>query len=201
MKRTLWLWLTLAGFGIGVCVTHAESVRWRVVASRSRIGFVATQLGFAERRGEFELFSARVSADSATAKLTSIEALVWPMSVRTGSAELDEFLRSERFFDVARHPTIRVSTRTMRWDGRRFDGIAALTLRGRTREVRYQGSLRSVRELDGGRVREAVYEASAEISRQAFGLTFGLLEGIALVDDSVTILLEVETSLAASAGR
>lgn len=202
MARLLGPWATLASLSIGVSVSHAEPARWQVVANRSRVGFVARQIGLVERRGDFKVFSARVWADATTAELTSIDAVVWPMSVDTGSAELDAFLRSERFFDAEHHPTIRVSTKTVRWQGRRFGGIASLTIRGRMQEVRYRGSLRAVRELEGGRAREAVYEASAEISRKAFGLTFGdLLEGLAFVADEVTILLDVETSFAPSAGR
>ena len=183
------LWFCASG-------AHAEAVRWELDRERTQIGFTVVQGGMGTIRGEFKLSSARVKAHPETGHITSLEGLVWSMSVATNMNTLDAYLR-EDVFESEKHPIFRMKTKSIRWNGSQFTGVATMTIKDVTRDVPFWGKLRELRVVDRGgiKTRRATYEASAKISRKMFGLTFGsLLERLSLVNDEVTIVLDVETT-------
>lgn len=80
----------------------------------------------------------------------------------------------------------------------------ALTIRGNTRDVRFEGSLLGIRTVDFGHGphKRMAYEATATIDRRAFGLNSnGAAEGLAIVGDEVEIEIEASAKWAAGAAR
>ncbi|MGD8860543.1 MAG: YceI family protein [Myxococcales bacterium] len=198
MPRTIPVTLLAAAFALlAAPPALAQEKPWSLDPNHSHIGFTARHLAFAKVRGEFTQFSAEVKADRETGRITELRAVAKAASVDTGNAKRDKHLRSPDFFDAKNHPEIRLKMETIRWKGNDFTATVALTMRGVTKKVKFEGELLGIRTVDfgNGPHRRAAYEARAEIDRHDFGLNFnGLAEGISIVGDKVEIDLEVELS-------
>lgn len=170
---------------------------WNLDPNHTSVGFTARHLAFAKVRGKFTSFSARLQADPQTGKLTSFEATIEAKSVDTGVDKRDNHLRSDDFFAVAKHPNITAKSKSIQWKGNEFTAIVALTIRGITKDVKFQGEQLGIETVNFGQgphLRTA-YEATATINRKDFGLNFsGLAEGISIVGDEVEIHIEAEAS-------
>jgi polyisoprenoid-binding protein YceI len=174
---------------------EAQPVEWSLDPAHSHIGFTARHLGFAKVRGEFLSVSAKITADAKTGKITALEATAEAKSVDTGVQKRDDDLRSDNFFHAEKYPTLKLVLKSIKWSGKKFTAIVALTIRDVTKDVTFKGELLGVQTVNFGRGAHprAAYEASATINRKEFGLKFaGLAEGIAIVGDEVEIDLEVE---------
>lgn len=160
---------------------------WTVDPSHSTVGFVARHL-VSKVRGQFTEFEADVtvgddfeaSALSATVKLASVE---------TGSADRDNHLKSGDFFDVENHPDMTFAATKI--DAESLEGD--LTIKGVTKPVTFDLSFEGVSADPWGGTR-AGFEATTEISRKDFGLTWNVAVegGNVLVGDKVKINLEIE---------
>jgi polyisoprenoid-binding protein YceI len=97
--------------------------------------FEIGHFGIATQRGLFSKTSGKVIIDRA-AKKGSIEATIDTTTVDTGSAKRDAMLRSEDFFDTAKHPTATFKATKLDFDGETLVGAdGELTMRGVTRPV------------------------------------------------------------------
>lgn len=189
---------TLLAFGL-VLPAHAQQADWNLDPNHTHIGFTARHLGFAKVRGEFSKFSASVvKADAKTGKLSALEAEVEAASVDTGNAKRDDHLRSGDFFDAKQHPKLKLKLKSIKWKGNSFVATVALTMRGTTKDVKFEGELLGVRSVNFGKGahQRAAYEARATVNRKEFGLSFnGLAEGISIVGDNVELVLEAEFAM------
>lgn len=176
---------------------QAQDVEWKLDKNHSRVGFTARHLAFAKVRGQFQKFDAKIRADAKTGKLSFFEAIIDAGSVDTDNARRDKHLRSNDFFAADKHPKITIKSKSIKWQGNSFIATVALTIRGVTREVKFEGELLGYRKVNFGRGAHprAAFEAHAKIDRTKFGLKFnGLAEGISIVSDQVEIHIEVEIS-------
>jgi polyisoprenoid-binding protein YceI len=161
---------------------------WDVDASHSELGFVARHLMVTKVRGQFKDFRATVTVGEQLED-SSVEATVQLASVETGSPDRDGHLRSADFFDVENNPEMtfrstRVTADTLEGD---------LTIKGVTRPVVFDLDFNGVAKDPWGGTR-AGFEASAEINRKDFGLTWNaaLEGGGVLVGEKVRINLDIQ---------
>lgn len=182
---------------LAASAVQAQDVAWKIDKAHSKVGFVARHLAFAKVSGKFGAFDAKITANAKTGKLSSVEATVQAASVDTDNDKRDQHLRKDDFFAADKHPTLKLKTKSIKWNGNRFTALTALTIRGVTRDVTFTGELLGARKVDFGRGSHmrAAYEATAKINRKEFGLKFnGLAEGISIVGDEVEIDLQIEAS-------
>lgn len=173
----------------------AEPVEWQLDKAHTKVGFVATHLGFSKVDGHFNKFDAKIKADDKTGKITSLEATAYTDSVDTGIAKRDGHLKSNDFFLAKKYPKLTLTTRSIKWRGDSFTAKASLTLRGVTQPVTLKGKLlgKGRANLGAGDQIHAGYEAKTTISRKKFGLKFSKVsEGLAVVGDEVEIVLNAE---------
>jgi polyisoprenoid-binding protein YceI len=158
------------------------------------VGFSAQHLVVGRVRGRFEEVSGTVTIaeDPSGSRL---EVVVQTASINTMVAMRDQDLRSERYLDVAHHPTMTYrSTRVTQTPAAGWLVIGDLTLQGVTRPVelmvRFGGGVTD----PFGNVRLG-FHASGSITRSDFGLTFELLKeaGGLLVGKDVTLDIDAET--------
>jgi len=138
--------------------------------------------------------------DSADPARSVVHLTVQTASLDTDHERRDADLRSERFFDVANHPTLTFeSTRIERSaDGWMVTGD--LTIRGTTKEVRTQFELIGPHDAGNGQ-RILGAEGSLRIIRQDFGLVWNrAVENGVLVGDEVRIDIAVEARTPRPAG-
>jgi polyisoprenoid-binding protein YceI len=132
-------------------------------------------------RGKFTKSSGTVTLDR-EAKTGTVDVTVDPASVDTGNPKLDEHLKTDAFFDVAKYPTITYKGTEIKFDGDKpSEVIGTLTMHGVTKPLNLKvESFKCImhpvlkREVCG-------VEASAEFDRSDFGLTFGEKYGFSMV--------------------
>lgn len=167
---------------------------WSIDSAHTTIEFVARHMMFAKVRGSFHRFEGTVEiADDLTA--SSVDVSIDVTSVSTGAEDRDAHLRGDDFFDAENYPA-------MRFVGTRVEGagtdrtlVGELTIRDTTRPVTLDVSFLGALEDPWGNDK-AMFSASTEIDREAFGLTWNaaLESGGVLVGRTVKI--EIEAQLA-----
>jgi polyisoprenoid-binding protein YceI len=162
--------------------------------ARTRLGFVARQLGVAKVRGEFAAFAGGIQLHFADPAGSSAEVTVDVDSLTTGNSRRDEHLR-RHFFDAAAHP--RVTFRSTRVDVLAADRarvIGDLTVRGTTRPltiaVDQTGALIDSEGSSGSRIH---LRGRAILDRRDWGVTWhaAVEGGGAFVSNRVAIELDV----------
>jgi len=168
---------------------------WTIDPSHSNVTFSIRHMMVSKVRGSFGEFSGSiVTADSLTDSSVSAEILM--NSIDTNNEQRDGHLRSNDFFDIENHPTMTYSSTSIRQDGEDFVVDGELTLRGVTRQVPLTLAITGFGPDSYGGTRVG-FEASAEIARQDFGVSWNaaLETGGAVVSDKVTIELDIQAVL------
>lgn len=162
--------------------------RYAIDPAHSDIGFTARHLMVAKVRGQFTHFTSEVVVGE-TAADSRVSAEVQVASIDTRVAERDTHLRSPDFFDVERHPTMTFTSTSIDESSMTGD----LTIRDITRPVTFDLEFVGA-SADPWGGRRAGFEASTEVSRKDWGLTWNVAieGGGVLVGDKVTLHLDVE---------
>jgi polyisoprenoid-binding protein YceI len=166
---------------------------YQLDAGHSHVGFVVRHLVVAKTRGRFGQFHGSVViADDPTD--SSVEVEIEMASVDTRDEQRDGHLRSADFFDVEQYPTMTYrSTGVTPAGNGKWTVDGDLTVHGVTLpvplDVRFEGGI-----ADPWGNARAAFSATAEIDREAFGLTYNqVLEGGGVVvGKKVTIEIEAE---------
>ena len=150
--------------------------------------FEVSHFGFSTHRGQFNKTAGKLTLDRA-AKTGSIEIVVQTASVATGDPRLETELRSDKFFNVEKHPTMTFRSKTLRFNG---DVPAAaegeLTLLGVTRPL----TLMIARVQCGAHPMNKKEDCGAEVSGTLKRSDFGMKTFIPAIGDDVTIRIQVE---------
>ncbi len=145
---------------------------WRSDPAHTYIGFIARHLMVQRLRGRFDVFDVTVHiADPPEDSEVRVE--LESASVSTGSPDRDVQLRSAHFLDVESFPrlTFESTAVTHKDDGWRV--VGDLTVRDRTSPVELAVTFLGVVPDPWG-VGRAAFEASTEIERGQWGLTWNL---------------------------
>lgn len=90
---------------------------------------------FSTQRGEFTKSAAKITLDR-EAKKGTIEVTIDTTSIRSHDPRLDNILKGEDYFNVAKYPTMTFKSTGMRFDGDRLSGVdGELTMLGVTKPV------------------------------------------------------------------
>jgi polyisoprenoid-binding protein YceI len=163
---------------------------WTIDPSHSDVSFTVRHL-MSKVRGQFTKFEGTLTTGdsihdtvaSATIDLTSVD---------TREEQRDAHLRSADFFDVENHGSMNFATTS--FDGEKATGD--LTLKGVTRPVELDVQFLGFGSDPWGGTR-AGFEATTEINRKDFGVTFNipLDGGKVVVGDKIKIELAIEAVL------
>ena len=171
-----------------VILTDLSAGTWTIDPTHTEVGFVARHLMVSKVRGAFTDVSGTVVVGDELSD-SRAEVVIRTASVATGTPDRDAHLRSGDFFDVDTYPEITfVSTS--------FDGetlVGDLTIKGVTKPVTLDIDFGGVATDPWGN-EKAAFEATAEIDRTAWGLTWNaaLERGGVLVSDKVRIVIDVQ---------
>ncbi len=170
---------------------------WTLDPSHSTVGFVVRHLGFSKVRGGFAEFEGSVNvAEDVTASSGSVT--IQANSFESGDEGRDGHVRGEDFLDADTHPTLTFTVNDVRpVSGDQYVVAGDLTIRGVTQRVELDTEFLGVDTDPFGNVK-AGFEATTEIDREAFGLTWNaaLESGGLLVGKTVQIVLEVQLNKA-----
>jgi polyisoprenoid-binding protein YceI len=167
--------------------TETPTGTWAIDPSHTEIGFTARHL-MSKVRGRFEKFEGQLVTGETPAASVTVDL----NSINTHEPNRDNHLRSADFFDVENHGPMTFVTTS-------FNGQTAtgeLTLKGVTRTVELDVEFLGIGGDPWGGTR-AGFEASTEINRKDFGVSFnGIVDGgKVLVGDKVQIHLAIEAVL------
>jgi len=165
---------------------------WTVDPTHSTVGFTARHLMITKVRGTFTDFDGVVTvADSPLD--SSVVANVRLASVDTGNADRDAHLRTADFFDTDQNAEMTLRSTEIREEAGDYVLVGDLTIAGRTRPVEFALAFDGVTVDPFGNTK-AGFEASTEINRSDWGLSFNMaLEtGGVLVSEKVRIDLDIQ---------
>ena len=169
------------------------SGRYAIDASHSHVGFSVRHVMVSRTKGRFADVSGEVTIGEDPLE-SSVEVEIQAASIDTRDETRDAHLRSPDFLDAEQFPTLSYRSRQVTPAGRgRWTVEGDLTVRGVTRpvplDVTFEGGAND--PWGGQRIG---FTASAELDREAFGLTWNqaLETGGVLVGKTVKIEIEAE---------
>jgi polyisoprenoid-binding protein YceI len=168
----------------------AQAGTWQIDPNHTAAQFAVRHLGVSTVRGAFTKVSGSATYDPSDPSKTSLEATIDANSVDTRVEMRDNDLRSPRFFDVQKYPTITFHSKQTKVAGPGKLLITGdLTIHGVTKEV--------VLDVDGpatpikdpmGKGQRMGASASTKVNRQDFGVS--TLPGA--IGDEITITIDTE---------
>ena len=165
---------------------------WNVDPSHSRVGFRVKHLGISNVRGEFRDFDGQfVIAEDGTATASGT---VKVASIDTNEGDRDGHLKSADFFDADTYPEITFqSTSITATDEDTYEIIGDLTMHGVTKPITHTAEIGGSDADMYGNTRIGL-EATAELSRSDYGMTFNaaLGSGNMMVSDKVKLDLDIQ---------
>lgn len=144
--------------------------------------------GWSTQRGRFNKVSGKITLDR-SAKTGSMQVTIDVASVDSGVAKLDEHLRSEDFFDVAKHPTMSFKADKIVFEGDKPKAVPGqFTLLGVTKPLTLTLSSFHCAPNPFAKKDACGADAVATIKRSDFGMTT-YVPGLG---DEVKLLINVE---------
>jgi polyisoprenoid-binding protein YceI len=150
--------------------------------------FTISHLGFSTIHGRFDKSSGKITLDRA-ARTGALDISIETASVSTGFGKRDDHLKSPDFFNAAEFPAITYKSTSMKFKGDLPASIEGnLTLNGVTKPVTLTIDAIKCGTNPMNKKEECGADASAEIKRSAFGVTYGL----PAIGDDIKLSLDVE---------
>ncbi len=176
-------------------LAHAQKApppgEYQLDKAHSSFGFTVPHLVISKVEGKFKNFDGQITVGDSFAS-SKVSAKVTIDSVDTGVVDRDEHLRSADFFDAAKFPEMSFVSSRIQGKLKSFKMTGDLTIKGVTRKVTfdtvYLGSV-----VDGYGQQKIAFEATTQINRKDFGLSWNsLVEAGPVVGDKVTIQLIIQ---------
>ena len=170
---------------MSVLETVLPAGTWKIDPAHTTVEFAVKHMGLATIKGraasvEGELVDGRLAGEVEAASIT------------THDAERDAHLASPDFFDVDRHPRLRLVTHEIEQDGDTLVARAELTIQGITRPVELRGRITGEGVDPWGKQRVGI-DLEGRLDRSEFGLRWNapLPGGGFLLDDDVRLSLSI----------
>jgi polyisoprenoid-binding protein YceI len=167
---------------------------WRIDKAHSRIGFDVTHLVISTVEGRFLDYDAELDFYPDNLEKSSAKVTIQTASITTDNERRDNHLKSPDFFDVEEYPTLTfVSKKVTKTGDKTFTLTGDLTIRGVTKEVTLDGSMKG--PITGPWGGEHVgFSLEGTINRQDFGVSWSksLDSGGLVAGDEVTLEIELE---------
>jgi polyisoprenoid-binding protein YceI len=184
---------TLSAFAVALLLTVSAAAQdtWQLDPPHSSAQFSVRHLGVSTVRGAFTKVSGSVVYDPANLSKSSIQATIDASSVDTRVDMRDNDLRSPRFLDAQKYPTITFQSRKVEAAGAgKLKVTGDLTLHGVSKEVvlDVDGPTPSIKDPMGKDRFRMGASATTKINRNDFGVTS--LPGA--IGDDITITLDIE---------
>ena len=182
-------WILLLAMGLAAAAA-AQTESWQLDPAHSAAQFAVRHMGISTVRGNFTKLSGTVQYDPADPSKSSIEAALEAGSVDTRVEMRDNDLRSPKFFEVAKFPTITFKSKRIEPAGAgKLKVTGDLTMHGVTKEVALDvdGPSEPIKDPRGNSHMGA--SATTTINRRDFGV--GAIPA-ALVSENVAITLDLE---------
>ncbi len=184
----------VATLSIGAPIAQAGSLK--IDPQHSAVTFQVTHLMFTKVDGQFREFEGTFDLDEDTNTISNVVVTIQTASIDTNVEGRDKDLRSKRFFNVEKYPTLTFkSTAPAKLNGKKGKIKGTLTMHGVEKKVVLDAELLGKGKDPWGNLKYG-FEATTVISRKEFGMTWNeaLEAGGVLVGDEVTVKINVEAA-------
>ena len=190
-------WTAAMALALGTGVMGAQATQWKIDPMHSEADFGIKHMAISTVHGSFHGVSGTITFDPANVAKSSVEATIPVDTVDTGVAPRDTDLKSPRFFDATKFPTMTFKSTSVRKAGDHYDVAGDLTLHGVTKPVVLKLEEPGKEEI--GMDKKSVHRgftATTTINRQDFGLAFNgtLSSGDAVLSDEVKIEIDIDAA-------
>jgi len=164
--------------------------------SHSQVLFKVRHLGLSTVTGRFGTFTGTFQLDPASGQTGAASLSVDVASINTDNERRNAHLKSPDFFAADSFPKITfVSTGVTKGKGNTYKVAGNLTMRGVTKPVVLDAELAGTRQTPQGWL--AAVNMTGTVKRKEFGLMWDrVTEGVAVVSDEITLVIEVEAKSA-----
>jgi polyisoprenoid-binding protein YceI len=173
----------------------AATSTWQVDPAHSEALFSIRHLTISTVRGGFSKIKGTISFDEKDPSKSVVDVAIDMTTVDTREPKRDEDLRSDKFFDVAKYPTMTFkSTKVEQVSAGKLKVTGDLTLHGVTKEVVLDVDGPSAAIKDPWGNQRAAASATTKINRQDFGVKWNktIDNGGVMLGDDVSITIDVE---------
>jgi polyisoprenoid-binding protein YceI len=151
--------------------------------------FEARHMGFSQQRGSFAKSTGKITLDRA-AKNGTVEVVIDTTSIKTYDPRLDEQMKSENFFNVAKYPTLTFKGNNVVFDGDRVVQVDGdLTMLGVTKPVSLKVANFVCGEHPTNKKPMCGAEATTNIMRSEWGMKYGMPKA---VSDEIKLTIPIE---------
>jgi len=164
------------------------SESYTIDASHTFPSFEVMHLGYSLQRGRFNKTSGKITLDTA-GKKGSADITIDATSVDTGLDKLEQHLRGEDFFDVAKFPTITFKGDKFAFEGDKVKSVSGnLTMRGITKPVTLTAAYFNCADHPMAKKKACGGDFTTTVKRTDFGMKYA----VPAVADDVTLRIQVE---------
>ncbi|MCC7210231.1 MAG: YceI family protein [Candidatus Brocadia sp.] len=189
--RILTVFFTLTLFVNVFAATDYLKGKYNVDPVHSRISFIVPHFVVSEVEGRFNDVKGEFTLAEPFTE-SRVIATIPVKSIDTGSKERDDHLLAKDFFEATKYPEMKLVSKSINGTPESFKMIAALTIKGVTKDVildcKYTGSVK-----DPWGQQRAALKATAKVNRRDFNINYNDRIGIGpAVGDEVKIRLWTE---------
>jgi polyisoprenoid-binding protein YceI len=175
--------------------SSAATTAWKIDPQHTAAQFAVKHLMISTVRGEFKSVTGTVVWDDQDVTKSTVDVTIDARTVNTGEDARDKDLKSEKFFEVEKFPTITFKSKKVEADGSgKLKVTGDLTIHGVTKEVvlNVEGPTAPVKD-PWGNTRVAA-SATTQVNRQDFGVKWNanMDGGGVVVGDTVNITIDME---------
>jgi polyisoprenoid-binding protein YceI len=171
--------------------------RWIIDPGHSSLGFEARHMVVTRMRGRFRSFSGEFQIEEEPEK-SWVEVSIAAASLDTTNDAADESLKSERFLDVQRFPTLHYrSSEVTHVEGNRWQVDGTLTIKEISRPITLDATFEGAVAVARAVRAKMAFVATGEFDRRDYGMEFNMPvpAGGWIVGNRVRLELDVEANL------
>ena len=199
MKKTSTLFIAFillaAGFATAKTAKKAPAdiTNWSADGMHSSVKFTVSHMGISEVEGRFKIFDGSIVSPTPDFNHAQISFNADVNSINTDNDMRDTHLKSDDFFNAEKYPKMTfVSTSFKKIKGNQYELEGNLTIRDVTKKVKFDVTYGGTMTDPYGNIKSG-FKATGKISRSAYNLKWNTVkEGVAVVGDEVSILLNLE---------
>ncbi len=148
-------------------------------------------LGFSKQTGKFNKSSGSIVIDQKNPKNNSVIATIKISSIQTGITALDNFLKSENFFNIIKYPEAKFVSTVVNIQNNLINVSGNLTIAGVTKTAVFNGKINKVAINHENKKQTAGFSINTIIRRSDFGIS----QLIPNVADQVLLNIEAQAIL------
>jgi len=173
----------------------AATTTWKIDPAHTAAQFAVKHLMISTVRGEFKGVTGTVTWDDQDVTKSKVDVTIDAKTVNTGEDARDKDLKSEKFFEVEKFPTMTFTSKKVEAAGAgKLKVTGDLTIHGVTKEVvlEVEGPTAPVKD-PWGNTRVAA-SATTKVNRQDYGVKWNanMDGGGVVVGDTVNITIDME---------